>query len=299
MNLRKEIINKLKYSFKDDRYVLNSTECESYVINTGGEIGVIVPLIEYKSIYETFNKIVLKSIQLSDGKWYLALLIKETMAVEEFSLICVDFVEGNVSRRSEILDNPLQWWNKWRELLGNKKYEEKVYYLLGELMTYYYYKGKDDSVTWSGDEYGTHDIEANDYSVEVKSTSKKYGTDITVSSQYQFVSNNKPLYLMHYRFEKSKEGISVNQMINKFDCVKSQLIRDKLENLGYMLSNHIFDIRYKVLEIKLFDVNDEFPVLDINKYTDENLKMRLKSLQYQVNLDGIEHEVISKDFLKV
>ena len=69
----------------------------------------------------------------------------------------------------------------------------------------------DPSAEWAATRMGSHDIECDKESCEVKSTCKRYGAEITIAGQHQLV-HTKPLYLYFLRMEESLDGISINDM---------------------------------------------------------------------------------------
>lgn len=67
---------------------------------------------------------------------------------------------------------------------------------------------QDNTVEWTAVNSGSHDIEGNESSYEVKSTVKRYGATITISGQHQLQSL-KRLQLYFCRLEQSRTGISI------------------------------------------------------------------------------------------
>ena len=170
--------------------------------------------------------------------------------------------------------------------------------MLGELISFWLCLKEDPTSQWCGNSFGTHDIEAKKFSAEVKSTTQKYGTVIHVNSQYQLKKENNPLYLYFCRFEKSLDGISINEIIEKFDRHQSYFIKEEIKKMGYKLENHIFNEKYKILEIKKYYVDERFPFFDSKKYNDNTFFDCVLKMEYTVSLDGLESKIIDKELLK-
>lgn len=88
-----------------------------------------------------------------------------------------------------------------------------------------------------------------------------------VSSIYQMKKARKPLYLIFTRFEESRPGRSIN------DVVKSLLIQGydeenlelSLKQMGLEKGRTAREIKYKVIEWKRYCVDDKFTFISLNK----------------------------------
>ena len=65
--------------------------------------------------------------------------------VEPFAKMCELFL---LEDREDIQKNPLNWYLKWKELIGNRFVNRPVYDVLAELLAYRYYLTKDSSFVW-------------------------------------------------------------------------------------------------------------------------------------------------------
>lgn len=166
----------------------------------------------------------------------------------------------NGSDRKDLLDNPIGWWEKWKELLGNSIYEKKPYSIIAEMLVLNELYKTDKSAKWTGVLGATHDIETDGSSYEVKSTIKRYGATVTISSQYQLDSTKK-LQLYFCRLEKSKSGISINDLVNSLvlNGYDSEKLEKQLHKLGYEYGTNVREEKYKILEKRKYNVDDKFP----------------------------------------
>lgn len=260
-------------------------------------IGIAIEYDRKENYYEEFNKIVLKTTFLNDGKKYLCLLIdKHICYLESFTLICNDFIEEMTGNEAVLL-NPLLWVDKWKELLGNKLVDKKMYELLGELISYYYCKKNDFAATWNINKASTHDIETENNNFEIKSSIIKKNTIVHINSKFQLAVFQKPTYLFFLRFENSLDGISINDVINKFDKKEKNNILCSLNKAGYKLENHSFNEKYKLLEMRKYRIDSDFPILKTDDIHNDKLKQHLLNFNYEISLDSLKFEEIKGDFL--
>ena len=96
-------------------------------------------------------------------------------------------------------------------MLGDSKTKRHSYDVIAELLALDLLYSQDKSIIWTAAQAGSHDIESDSISFEVKSTVKKSETSVTISSQHQLLSQ-KPLYLLFCRMEKSSLGLSINDL---------------------------------------------------------------------------------------
>lgn len=298
-NIREEIIKLIKYSDNGKWYDLESVDCPSKFLHIENKVGVAVECSLNIAIYETFNNIELAVRMDGNGeKNYLVLLMPYHLNyVDEFALICENFVIGDQSKRLSLIENPFDWWEKWCEIIGNKKYDEKPYALIGELISYYWYFDMDNSLQWNHMGYGTHDLEGESMVVEVKSTTDRYRSQINVNSQYQLKKQKLPIYLSFVRCEESIDGVSLNIIIKKLKEDKQIDVMENINKLGYKIENHIFEKKYKILEMRLYEVNENFPVFDIRKYADTTFFKHVIKYEYILNLDSLSYCDINLNFL--
>ena len=100
----------------------------------------------------------------------------------------------NGKERKALLTAPLDWWRKWKELVGNGIKDREIYSVIAEMCVLENKLVQDPSAEWTAMRMGSHDIECASESCEVKSTCKRYGAEIDVAGQHQLV-HHKPLFL--------------------------------------------------------------------------------------------------------
>lgn len=270
-------------------------EWPAWTLKQNGWIGVAVPIEKYRPFSERFAHAQIMTepgVQINGVTYDVLMLICTNMELRnEFATICSQFVEPGVNGnlRKQLVDSPEKWWNQWRSLLGNSISNSEPYPTLGELTMLEKQLKLGKNVRWTGVEKATHDIELDDCSIEVKSTTERYGYEVTISSIYQLVPAGKPLYLAFFRFEKSSLGRSIEE------------IAESLKQLGYSASDlekalasagldkgcTARNIRYKVIEAKQYSVDASFPAVTEKSFKNDKLPEFITKFTYTVDLAGL------------
>lgn len=229
-----------------------------------------------------------------EGNKYLILSTTLDSLRYEFATICAQFIEPGEDGiyRKNLLKDPLMWWKQWRKLLGNAISEKKIYDVIAEMLVLDVLYVKDHAVTWTSINGGTHDIESNTESYEVKSTVRRYGATITISGQHQLESN-KRLQLYFCRLEKSNIGISINDMKDKLilDGYDKEKIEEQLYRLGYERGSSARNEKYKILERRKYEVNSRFPKITKFSFKNNHIPKSIIQIVYTIDLDGLEYTV--------
>lgn len=272
-----------------------SDNCPAYVIRIPEGYGVAIEADDKLEVSEKFNSIRLHTGPISIGgetKNYLILRSAFEEFRYEFASLCAEFVDPgeNGDNRNSVLADPISWWNKWRELVGNTNRELKVYNVIAEMMVLDHKIKTDSSAEWAATRMGSHDIECADESGEVKSTLKRYGTSVMISGQHQ-LEHIKRLFIYFCRMEESLEGVSVNEM-------KARLVADgydegklelELERQGLERGASIRNKKYKVLEKRKYEVDDDFPQIVKGSFKGDKYPNGIVQIQYTVDLEGINY----------
>ena len=262
----------------------------AWVIKKDDKYGVCIIYNNNQVISEGFESTYIKTNRIridSDECEYnvIELTCNQKNLREHFSLVCADFVDPGINgkNRERLIENPINWWKEWKELLGNNNVDIKVYDIIAEMLVLGYLKDKGFNPFWSGIEQHTHDIETDlDNIYEVKATIERYNSNITINSQYQ-LDSEKDLYICFLRMEESITGYSINDMVDIL-CdkgFKRYELEEKLENIGLEKGKSARNKKFKVIERRKYNVDDKFP-----KITNESIK----KIVYTLELDGIDYE---------
>lgn len=264
----------------------------AYSFRQGAEYGVAIETKSSKEIYEEAAQITIKKIT-NNGLYYIALSCCDESFRNEFAKFGADFVfQGeNGNNRRNVLNCPLEWWQGWIGMLGNRVGGRQTYDTIAEMMALEDLYKTDKTIAWTAAQAGSHDIESSNNSYEVKSTLKKSETCVTISSRFQ-LDSVKPLQLWFYRMEASEQGFSINDMKNKLITAgyDSNLIESQLEDRGFMPGNSARDKKYKILERRIFDVDAKFPRIVESSFKNDVYPKNVIKILYTIDLEGIDYK---------
>lgn len=268
----------------------------AFVIRTSAGYGVAIEAENELEVSERFNSVRLHTEVLTIGSKTSNYLILRSAFEEyryEFATLCTEFVEpGELGQnRKFVLSNPIGWWDKWKELVGNASKDQRVYNVIAEMLVLDHKYKNDKTTVWAATRMSSHDIECSEESCEVKSTIKKSGAEIVISSQHQ-LEHEKNLYLYFCRMEESIEGISINDaktllVSHGYDENKIEI---ELERQGFERGASIRNKKYRVLEKRKYAVNDSFPRIVRESFKGDQYPSGITHIEYTVDLDVIKYE---------
>ena len=276
-----------------------SDEYSAYSFREAGEYGVFVNYPKSsKAVSEHFAgcRIYTREVSFEKGEpvYGLFLSCPYDDLMYEFASVCSEFVEPGVDgdQRHFLTEHPLEWWERWKSLLGNRDYEAAPYDVIGEMEVLNYLLDCGSDAEWTAMHAGTHDIETMSESVEVKSTIKKDDATITISSQRQLESD-KTLFLYFCRYEHSISGKSINDMEKELidKGYKQDKIEKHLESMGYEYGASVRDEKYRLTEKRKYLVNDKFPKITDESFVGGHRPANVIKIIYSVDLNdgGIEY----------
>lgn len=278
----------LKMTRLDDEYT-------AFIIRIPDGYGVAIPVKKEMEVTENFNRCKFRTGLLSiegNPSNYLMLISAFEEYRYEFASLCAELLSPgeNGRNRKSLLDNPLGWWERWKELVGNDIKDRAIYSIIAELRVLEHKLKTDPSTEWTATRMGSHDIECAEESCEVKSTCKRYGAEITIAGQHQ-LAHKRPLYLYFLRMEESQEGISVNDMKKRlihagYDPGKLEI---ELQQQGIEHGASIRDRKYKILEKRKYAVDDSFPCITRESFKDNHLPAGITQIVYTVDLDSVSY----------
>jgi len=283
---------------------MNNDNKNSYwVIRRNDEYGVAIELAQQVSINESFAtaKYYASRELLSDGKYHFLLVLENSneQLRNEFAYLCAHFVdpgEEGVERRI-ILENPYEWWKKWRDLLGNAIQKKKPYAILGELIVYERLIRKGKKPNWGGEEFTIHDISTNDEDYEVKSTLNRFGLVIEISSQFQLrMQQKRKLVVCFCRFEENDTGkYCIDEVVEALVSLGIDKIEleKRLSQMGYPFGAYDRRKSYTLYdEIFCFPVDEQFPRIIPESFKENQIPRGIEKITYTVNLNGLKYELL-------
>lgn len=270
-------------------------EFTAFIIRIPDGYGVAIPVDRNLTVAETFNSCKFRTGLLSvegSPSNYLMLISAFEEYRYEFASLCAELVTPgeNGKERQALLNSPLNWWKKWKELVGNGIKERTVYSIIAEMRVLEHKLQTDPSAEWAATRMGSHDIECDKESSEVKSTCKRYGAEINIAGQHQLI-HNKPLYLYFLRMEESLEGVSVNDMKQRLIAAgyDSGRLEIELQHQGLELGASIRDRKFKILEKRKYVVDETFPCITRESFKDKCLPAGITQIVYTVDLDALSY----------
>ena len=241
----------------------------------------------------------------SKDKYLLILASDDEQLRNEFAGICTLFLEigQNGEKRKELINNPIQWWKKWKNLIGNRNVEKSIHGVLGELVTLYYLKKhvipdiKADN--WTGPKGKTFDIQTEKNNFEVKSTLIKYNNIVTISGQYQLNSNNA-LSLIFVKFEdfakdtRATNIVSIDSILEKLAelGLNYNTLNNCVSKLGYKENSLDRKRKFRLLEIRKYPVDKNFPFIDTDALSNVNKREHIIQISYKIDLTGLVYDQI-------
>jgi hypothetical protein len=300
MDLNQQIRSNFAASNPGDALLLQglAEDYMAWTIRMDGEYGVAVPLPEEVQISERFSSVRLWSSSMYvDKKPYNLLLLtcNEERLRLEFSSICAQFVDpgNNGESRRLLINSPIEWWRAWRDLLGNSIKEKTPHGVLGELLTLIYLLENGGKPDWTGPKNGVVDVICGNSEYEVKSTTMRYDSIITISGQFQLQrESSNALSLIFCRFEETSSGTTIDDVIHRL--VASGYDRASLEKamnkLGLEAGCSDRKRIYKLLEMRQYSIDEDFPRITAASFVGGKIPAAVVQITYRLDLTGLEYD---------
>ncbi|WP_273834181.1 PD-(D/E)XK motif protein [Guptibacillus sedimenti] len=273
----------------------------SWVLRIDQKYAVGIEVSDNTEVNESFSNVYYYTAELSVESKKVNMLILASSGEEfrsEFAGICALFLETGINgeKRKDIINSPLNWWEKWKSLLGNKNVTQSVHGALGELVFFYYLKQNDRNIScenWGGPKGNSHDFQIANYFYEVKSSIIKYNDIVNISGQYQ-LTKEEAGSLIFIKFEEVNNGISIEQVVNLLvDMGESYHDINKLLNaMGMLEKSQSRKKKFRILEARAYNIDESFPVIDVRNLNSHKLIEHVLQLNYKISLTGLEYRPI-------
>ena len=268
----------------------------AYALINSGSFGVAVPFDNSLVVAEHFSGAQLHSrrriLAGASEQVFLELTSNNDLLRNEFATLCAQFINPGKdgADRKALVDNPLIWWRNWKMLLGNVVSEKTPYAVISEMITLYDLYRSNKNVKWAAaDHVGTQDIEDEDNSYEVKSTIKKTGVQITVSSIGQLKKNTQKRLLLYFcRMEKSEQGVSINDMVHKLinEGYNDNLLEQELMKIGYEYGSSVRNEKYRLSEGRIYEIDEKFPAITEASFVGGKMPSSVVAMSYTIELSN-------------
>lgn len=239
-----------------------------FLVRGLSDYSIAIPFNDERKFDESFVGIDLKTNKLNYKEQefkvlYLSMI--DTGDLQKFAYVGVEFID--IKNRSSLLANPYKWIDSWKDMFGDAKKKYLITDVLAELITLKCIYEYDKTAKWEGPDDNTHDIVCSDKVVEVKSTTNKTNSYVSINSKFQLKDGiNEKLYLV--RLEAKPYALSIDKVVNELIKLgyNEYELNEKLEKMGYKSGNRIRKVTYDVLSITEYDVNDiNFPTITIEQ----------------------------------
>ena len=273
-----------------------SNECgEGYLCKGSGEYAIAIEYDFENPINEEFVGLNLSTNYLNfDSKTIKVLYLHtpDSVDLDKLSYIGAQFI--NKKNKNKILEDPYKWVDDWKDIFGDSKRKKRVYDVIGELLALKYIYEKDHSASWQGPAKGTHDITTKDILYEVKTTTVKNQSIVSINSAFQ-LSKDKKEKLILCRLEHKPFANSINSLIE--ELIELGYSREELESsvseLGYKKGSRYRNISYEVLNINSYDVNEKtFPLISLEQMNGFAPMKNILNYKIILDLSSIEYEII-------
>lgn len=269
----------------------------AWVFREDGAFGVAVAVSEQSIVSERFAGARLVTVDriMFGTRFHLLRLECSIQSLRnEFAVICAQMVapgEQGVLRRA-LLADPLNWWNTWRQLLGNAAVNRRAFSVLGELLAFERLCQIGEQPEWRGPKDGTVDLDTTLAGYEVKSTVSRYDSTVHVTGQFQLATSSlKKLYLVHQRFEPASNGDSIDAVVDRLAArgTNRKIIEDLLSLEGFEAGCAARLESFSLIESRLFLVDDKFPRITQQNFVDGIIPKGIVRVEYQIDLAGLAY----------
>lgn len=275
---------------------LEHTGYPAWTVKLDDSYGVAIPYDGEEEINENFANARIRSTEIKNLSGEVKRVILLTTDSEDikmpFSALCEALIDpgDNGVHRILIEASPVIWWKEWKELLGNRNIDERIYDVLGELCAFKYLVERGEEAEWNGPDGATYDIESTFRFVEVKSSINRDKREVTISSQFQLFPNDKPLFLVLCRFEPAiLSGVSIDGILSDFADIGYNigLLNQKLEKKGFEEGMSARKKYFILHEMLLYKVDESFPTITPNSFVGGVMPQGITKITYTVDLSGL------------
>ena len=271
----------------------------AWTVRFHDSFGVAVQYNGIEEINEFFANARIYSCELplENGVVERVLLLTTSLSenADVFAALCAELIDPGIDgeKRKAVCDCPVDWWKKWKEILGNRSIDARIYDVLGELCVFKQLLISGRDAQWNGPEKASYDIETESFFAEVKSTISRDKKEVTISSQFQLFPPQKPLKLIFCRFEPSVfTGISIDQTVDDLGDLgyNKVSVNRKLGELGFDEGMSARKKCFILHEMLKYDVEDGFPRITPESFVGGVIPEGIGQITYTVDLSGMTAE---------
>lgn len=278
---------------------LNKTKYPAWTIDLKNTYGVAIPYTGGLPVNECFADARFQSetLLLYHGEPISVLVLRtgNYEIADTFATLCADLIDPGESgeKRMAICNDPVQWWQRWKEIVGNKNVNDTIYDTLGELYVLKLLRETGYDPKWNGPHRASYDIELKDCFVEVKSTIVRDRKEITISSQFQLNPPDRPLYLVLCQLEEtSSSGESIDSIISWFKSIglNTQPLDELLALKGFEVGMSARQRTFIIHGVLKYLVDENFPRITPASFKNDVMPANITKISYTVDLSNLEPE---------
>lgn len=269
----------------------------AYIVKVDDMIGVAIPVEKELIINERFNKVFISNFLFGINgvpTKVIFLYTKEPKMSEKYASLCLNFISLN--SRNTIQNNPIDWYNEWRELLGDSKRNKMVYDFIGEMAVLLKLQKVGKTPVWNSMTKGTFDITTDDSIYEVKSSIVKSFDSITIHNQFQLDIEglNKDLFITYVKLEENNAGESIDSLAKQlvYAGFDKTSLEDYLTQNGYYQGKIDRYKQYIIHEIRLYKVDEKFPFITKESFINQKMPLNVVKIEYTLSLDGLDYSIL-------
>ncbi len=266
-----------------------------YLNRSNSGYAIAIPFNDERTFNETFVGISLSTnmLNVNDNSFkVLYLFMNDTGDLKKFSFIGAEFID--VNNRSSLLSNPYIWVDTWKEMFGDSKKKYMITDVLAELVALKYLYDEDKSARWQGPKDGTHDIVLDGRVVEVKSTTHKTNSYVSINSRFQInPSLNEELFFV--RLEPKPYASSIDTLVEELTMMgyPQDELEESLKEMGYRKGNRTRKMSYNVLSMVSYKVDEEnFPVISLDALNNSTKSKNIIGFKLTLDLSAIKGETL-------
>ena len=239
---------------------------------------------------------------------YLVIECTSASADDIFGVICNDICHSIASENystNSLLVTANEIIQKWRDILASiipdePSSGEKIG-LFGELLVLVILTkkfGLNVIDGWFGQEKTRHDFEFKSTAIEVKATTSTNSKSVKIHGFNQLEqAPGSDLFLTLVRLDRVENGHTIASLIDELIGLGHSIMKldQKLKSFGDNMATDIpkwaHRDNFKIVDLSVFAVDSGFPRIRFSELK-ESLQGRLTSLEYKLNVDGLDHNLV-------
>lgn len=272
-------------------YPVRQGEDIVYLNRSNSGYAIAIPFEDERTFNENFVGISLSTniLNVNEKSFkVLYLFMNDTGDLKKFSFIGAEFID--INNRSSLLSNPYVWVDTWKEMFGDSKKKYMITDVLAELFALKYLYSQDKSAKWQGPKDGTHDIVLDGKVVEVKSTTHKTNSYISINSRFQINPTlNEELFFV--RLEPKPYASSIDTLVDELCMMgySQNELEESLKEMGYRKGNRTRKMSYNILSMVSYKVNERnFPIISLDTLNNGTESKNIVGFKLTLDLSGIE-----------